>query len=176
MEGEPLRVSHFFKSGAFAIGANYKSCLKYKKAFSVDDLQACNWAAKKDLLKKIGGFDTIYLGIGEYHEPDAAQKIMKLGFKLYFNPRAIVYHKPSKEGFFKERPEAYGRALNFVNFYFRHIKPDTLDKTLRFSIYLTFLNLFWIYKFLTTRQLNQLGSIKGTFDGLAINLGLKRMT
>ncbi len=169
MEGEPMRVSHWFKSGAFAIGSNYKTCLKYKKPFEVDDLQACNWAARRNLMKRIGGYDPTYVGIGEYHEPDAAQKIMKLGYKLYFNPKAIVYHKPSKEGFFKERPNAFGRALNFVNFYFRHIKPDTLDKKIRFVSYLIFLNLFWIYKGITMKQLNQFGSVIGSIKGVWIN-------
>jgi glycosyltransferase involved in cell wall biosynthesis len=176
MEGEPTRVSHWFKSGAFAIGSNYKACLRYDTSFEVDDLQACNWAAKKSLMNKIGGYDPIYLGIGEYHEPDAAQKIMKLGYKLYFNPKAIVYHKPSKEGFFKERPNAFGRALNFVNFYFRHIKPDTLDKQIRFISYLVFINLFWIYKGITMKQFNQLGSIFGSVKGIWINtIGAKSL-
>lgn len=169
LEGEPMRVSHWFRSGAFALGSNYKTCLKYKNSFEVDDLQACNWAAKRNLMEKIGGYDPTYLGIGEYHEPDAAQKIMDLGYKLYFNPKAIVYHKPSKEGFFKERPNAFGRALNFVNFYFRHIKPDTLDKKIRFASYLVFINLFWVYKGVTMKHINQFGSILGSVKGLWIN-------
>jgi len=162
MEGEPMRVSHWFKSGAFSLGNNYKRSLEIKGNLEVNNLEACNWAARRRLLKKIGGYDPTFVGIGEYHEPDASFKIMRLGYKLIFNPQAVVYHRPSLKGFYKDRPTSYSRAQNFINFYFRHIRPDNIDKALRFIAYLLFLNLFWSYKFFQTKKIDQLGCLIAT--------------
>jgi len=170
LEGEPFAVSKWFRSGAFSLGSNYPECLKLKEPFEVTHQEACNMATRKDLLERIGGFDETFIGIGEFNEPDVSFKIKNLGYKIFFNPKAVVYHLPSKEGFFKDRPNSYGRVLNFINFYFRHIKPNTLDKFMRFSTYLIFLNAFWTYKFLTTMQINQLSCIPGTIVGLAKNM------
>jgi glycosyltransferase involved in cell wall biosynthesis len=169
MEGQLFAVGRWFKSGAFSLGSNYPKCLKLKEPLEVDHHEACNMAIKKTLLSKIGGFDETYIGLGEYNEPDVSFKIINLGYRILFNPAAAVFHVPSEAGVFNERPNSYGRALNFVNFYFRHICPTTIDKFVRFLSYLGFLNGFWFYKFITTKQTNQLGSIKGTIVGLAKN-------
>lgn len=170
LEGKPFAVGKWFKSGAFSLGSNYPECLELKEPIEVDHHEACNMATRKYLLEKIGGFDQTFVGIGEFSEPDVSFKIRKLGYKIIFNPKAVVYHLPSKEGFFKDRPNSYGRILNFINFYFRHIKLNTLDKFMRFNSYLLFLNGFFIYKFITTRQINQLGCIPGTIIGLTRNV------
>jgi len=170
MEGQPMRVSHWFRCGAFSLGSNFKSCLEIKELLEVNNLEACNWAVRRELLEKIRGFDPLFGRIGEYHEADASFKIMKLGYKLIFNPKAVVYHQPSIEGFYKDRPASYSRICNFINFYFRHIKPNTLDKFIRFSSYLLFLNGFFIYKAITAKQVNQLGCIPGTIVGLGKNI------
>lgn len=161
LEGEPFRVSHWFACGAFSLGSNYKACLKLKKPIEVDNLEACNFSVRRDLLAKIGGFDPTFTGVGEYHEPDAAFKIKKLGYKLIFNPKAQIFHCPVQTGIYKARPKAFSRAQNFVNFYFRHIKPNTPNKFFRFYSYLIFINLFWSYKFITSRQILELGAIPG---------------
>lgn len=168
MEGQPFTLGKWFKSGAFSLGSNYPKCLSLKEPIEVDHHEACNMAVKKVLLEKIGGFDETYVGIGEFNEPDVSFKIGKIGYKIIFDPKAAVYHLSSKEGFFKERPSSYGRVRNFINFYFKHIKPNTPDKFIRFFSYLLFLNGFFIYKGITTRRLNQFGSILGTIKGLAM--------
>lgn len=170
LEGEPFAVSKWFKSGAFSLGSNYLECLKLKELIEVTHQEACNMATRKDLLEKLGGFDETFIGIGEFNEPDVSFKIRRLGYKIIYNPKAVVYHLLSIEGFFKERPNSYGRILNFINFYFRHIKPNTLDKFVRFFSYLLFLNGFFIYKAITTRQISQLGCIFGTIVGLGKNI------
>lgn len=170
LEGEPFAVSKWFKSGAFSLGSNYPESLKLRESIEVTHQEACNMATRKALLEKVGGFDETFIGIGEFNEPDVSFKIRSLGYKIMFNPQAAVYHLPSREGFFKERPNSYSRILNFINFYFRHIKPNTLDKLFRFFSYLLFLNGFFIYKAVTTKQINQLGCIMGTTVGLARNM------
>ncbi|MHB8619116.1 MAG: hypothetical protein ACYDAG_05990, partial [Chloroflexota bacterium] len=107
-----------------------------------------------------------FVGIGEYHEPDVAYKIKGLGYRLVFNPKAIVHHKPSILGVFKARPKAFARSQNFILFYFRHIKPNTLDKLLRFSTYLFFLNGYWLFKAVATRNLASFTGVAGTLVGI----------
>lgn len=176
MEGQHQRVSHWFACGAFSLGSNYKECLKIKKPIEVDNLEACNFSVRRALLAKVGGFDPTFTGVGEYHEPDVAFKIQKLGYKLIFNPKAQIFHCPVQTGIYKARPKAFSRAQNFINFYFRHIKPDTLDKALRFTAYLIFLNLFWGYKFLQTRKIDQLGCFLATPIALIKNIFGKKIS
>ncbi|MDD2751786.1 MAG: glycosyltransferase [Candidatus Omnitrophica bacterium] len=170
LEGEAFTVSKWFRSGAFSLGSNYEQCRKLPGPLEVTNQEACNLAVRRQLLERINGFDYTFGGIGDYNEADVAFKIRKSGYKIMFNPKAAVWHIPSTDGFFKERASAYPRMMNFINFYFRHIKPDNLDKALRFFSYLIFLNGYYIYKGITSRQFNQFGSIPATLLGLAKNI------
>ena len=172
LEGAPYRVSHWCKSGAFTLGNNFKAAL-HEPVQDVNNLEACNWAVRKNLLSRIGGFDPIYSGIGEYHEPDASFKIMSLGYKLVFNPKASLQHCPSVDGFFKDRPSSYPRMINFITFYFRHIKVDSLDKFFRFVSYTIFLNCYYCFQAFQKKQINLLGAVPGTIVGL-FNVLIKR--
>ena len=170
MEGDPYAVSRWYESGAFSLGSNFEQCLHLPGPIEVDHHEACNMAVRKDLLEAVGGFDESFVGIGEYNEPDVSFKIRKLGCRIIFHPKARVNHLPSLAGFFADRPDAYGRALNFITFYFRHIRPNTPKKAAKFGLYLLFLNAFWTYKFLTTSDAKQLRSLTGTLVGLARHL------
>lgn len=172
MEGFPDRVSHWCKAGCFTLGTNYEKCLSYPLQ-DVNNLEACNWAVRRNLLERIGGFDSVFGGIGEYHEPDAAFKISKLGHRLVFNPKAMLNHCPSVEGFFKERPNSYQRMINFLIFYLRHLRPDSADKLFRFILYILFLNCFYFYQAIRKKQINQLGAILGTVVGIIKGLSEK---
>lgn len=172
MESNPYRVSHWFKSGAFSPGSNYVESLKELEQ-EVNNLEACNFAVRIDLLKKIGGFDSVYAGVGEYHEADASFKIKNLGYKLIFNPKIILYHCPSQDGFFNDRPSSYPRMINFIVFYLRHIKPDSFSKIIRFISYILFQDLYYFYQFITTRQFSQLGAIPGSIMGFVKYYKLK---
>lgn len=165
MEGKPYAVSQWFKCGAFSLGSNYEGSLK-EPIQEINNLEACNFSVKTKLLKKVGGFDSIYTGVGEYHEADAAFKIQKLGYKLMFNPKAIVNHCPSQDGFFNDRTNSYSRMINFIIFHSRFLKVNNLDTFFRYSLYLIFLNSFYIYLAITRHQAIQLMAIPGTIAGL----------
>lgn len=174
LEGTPYRVSHWCKSGTFTLGTNFGTALDEPNQI-VSNLEACNWAVRRDLLVRVGGFDPIYAGIGEYHEPDAAFKIQKLGYKLVFSPKAHLFHCPSVDGFYKDRPDSFPRIINFITFYFRHIQPNTLDKFVRFFMYLGFQNAFFVFQAIGKKQLGLLGAVPGTFVGLFnVITGLRR--
>jgi GT2 family glycosyltransferase len=164
LEGQPFSISKDFKCGAFSFGANFPEALEIKDIIEVDHHESCNMAVRRDLLLKVGGFDRSFTI--EYSDTDIAYKLRKLGFKTVFNPRAVIYHYPSKQGFFSERFNSFQRIGNFIKFYFRHIKPNTLDKAVRFLLYLCFLNSYFIYSFFTTRKIETLGSIPATIYNL----------
>lgn len=165
MQGTPYAVSVWFKSGAFGLGSNFPASKK-EPLHDITNLEACNFSVRTNLLKKVGGFDESFGGVGEYHEADAAFKIRHLGYRLVFNPHAWLNHLPSQDGFYSDRPASYSRMVNFMVFYLRHIRVDTLDKLCRFGAYVLFLNVYYIRCAVAGRQVTQLGAIPGTIVGI----------
>lgn len=172
MEGTPRRVSHWFDSGAFGLGTNFEDSAR-QPLQEATNLEACNFSVRTALLKTVGGFDSAYTGVGEYHEADAALKIREWGYKLMFSPKVYLSHHPSQDGFFKERAESYGRMANFMLFYLRHIKPNTFRKASRFISYTVFLNCYYVFTAIKLRQLKQLGAATGTLGGIVRYFRLK---
>lgn len=168
-ENRLFEVGKFLKSGVFTMGANFPDNARKKKNIEVENLEACNFACKTSLLKKIKGFDRIYEnGLGEYHEADAAFKIRKLGYKIIFSPKVQVIHKVEQSAA-NSRPDAYHRIQNFIIFYKRYFIIDSFDTLARFSLNLIMQNLYYSFKFITTGKADQLKSIPGTFVGLYKN-------
>lgn len=160
------RVSSFLKSGVFTLGSNYESALKIRRIKDVNNLEACNWSARTELVKKIGGFDEIYSkGLGDYHEADAALKIKKLGYRLVFNSKAKLKHNVEFGKVEKTRPASYHRIQNFIIFYFRFFKIKSVGQLLRFIMNVLLQNCYYFSKFLTTGKINQLGALLGTLIG-----------
>lgn len=166
LENKVMDVGKILKSGTFTPGSNYKNCLDLPGLVEVDYLEACHMCFRRFLLERSGGFDYVYIGTGEWAEPDMCFKIKKTGYKLMFNPRAVTEHHISQSGIFKARTNAYERSRNFIYFYFKWIKPNTLNKLIRFSFNLLFINLYWIHKFLQSKNKDWLRGINGTFSGL----------
>lgn len=164
MEGDPYRVCHWFDSGVFSLGTNYLASLK-QPIQEVTNLEACNFAVKTALLRKAGGFDRIYSGVGEYHEPDAAFKIKAMGYKLIFNPKAHLYHCPSQDGFYHDRPSSYPRMCNFITFYMRHIKLNSFRKFVKLFSHIFFQNCYYTYQAVKLRQVKLLGAIPASISG-----------
>lgn len=166
MEGKPFAVGLFFKSGAFSLGSNYRGCLQLEGPVEVDHHEACNMAIRKDLLEKLHGFDEGYIGTGEYCEPDTSFRIRRLGYKIFFNSQASIHHLPNRSGGSRDNRRSYGVTLNFVKFYFRNMKPFSVDKLVRFLAYLSFINCYYTYKALTSGQRPPFCSISGTMHGI----------
>ena len=164
MDNKQYESGLWLDSGAFSFGSNFPGSRKSPQ-HEVTNLEPCNYAVRTKLLKAVGGFDPIYTGVGENHEADAAFKIKRLGYKLMFNPKASLNHCPSRQGFFKDRPSSYSRMLNFIIFYRRNIKLDTIRKVHKFFAYLIFLNCYYVYAALVNKQPKQLGAIPGTIVG-----------
>lgn len=165
LENKVKEVGKILKSGAFTPGSNFKDCLNLNGLIEVDYLEACHMCFRRKLLEELKGFDYIYEGTGEWNEPDLSFKVRRKGYRLVFNPRAVTYHNISQSGVFKARTNSYERSKNFIFFYMRWVKPDNLEKTVRFGVNLLFINLYWCYKFLKSQNPDWLGGIIGTFVG-----------
>lgn len=166
LEGRGEEISRFLPSGAFTLGSNFPAASDLREPVDVDYLEACNWSARRHLLEEVGGFDEAFGGVGDYHEPDAAYRIRRLGYRLIFDPRVAVEHRPSIAGAFSARANAYARSRNFLLFYYRHLAPRSIDGWVRFAVYLALMNSYWVWKALLARDLRQLGGVAGTFTGL----------
>lgn len=165
-QGKIMEVSTFLPSGAFTIGSNFPECLNLSMPVEVNNLEACNLSVRSDLLKKIGGFDTLYIkGLSDYHEADVALKIKGLGYKLIFNPKVSVEHHVEFGKVAAARPETFNRIQNQIIFYFRFFPIKSVDQLGRFLANLFLQNMYYVYKFLTTGSINQLSVIPGTFVG-----------
>lgn len=166
-ENQIFAVGRFFKSGAFSLGASFYLNTNDKRLLLVDNVEACNFACKTDLLREVGGFDEIFNeGLGDYHEADIACKIRKLGYQIIFNPKAWVYHNVQKDTSIILRSNTYERIQNFIIFYKRHIRFKSLNHYLRFFIYITLQNCYYFYKFITSGNIGHLSSVSSTIRAL----------
>lgn len=165
LENRVNDVGKILKSGAFTPGSNYVSCLALKGVVEVDYLEACHMCFKRKLFQDLGGFDDIYEGTAEWNEPDFSFRVRSRGYKLVFNPKAVTYHYISQGGVFKARTNSFERSKNFIFFYMRWIKPNSIEKFLRFTANILFINLYWCYKFFQSANPDWLKGILGTFVG-----------
>lgn len=165
LEGGKYEVGRLFKSGAWSPGSNFSNCLKIKGLLEVDYLEACNMTLRRKLVKKIGGFDYDYTKVAEWCELDLARRVAELGYKLVFNSKVKVYHNISQGGVYSRRTKAKERMENFFKFYFRHVYRPRADYVIKFLTYVMFLNGYWIYKAMETKNLDWLGGLGGTISG-----------
>jgi glycosyltransferase involved in cell wall biosynthesis len=168
LEGQKYEVGRLLKSGAWTPGSNFPSSLKIKGLKDVDYLEACNMTLRKRLIAQVGGFDYGYTGVGEWSELDLAIRIKNLGYRLVFSSKVRVNHNISQGGVYSRRTHAKQRMENFFKFYFRHIFKPQPDYFFKFLAYLLFLNSYWTYKAISTKNINWLGGWIGTVTGLKL--------
>lgn len=63
-----------------------------------DLFRGANMSFRKNVLVEVGGFDTNYKGNAFREETDIMVRVKKLGYKLLYEPNAIVYHKAEDFG------------------------------------------------------------------------------
>lgn len=61
--------------------------------FPVEHLQGTNMSFRRSVLLQIGGWDEAYCGgYATFEEPDVCLRISKAGYRILFNPNAVVVH------------------------------------------------------------------------------------
>ena len=121
LKGDPMVVGRIYKTGMWSPGSNFKSSLSLKGLQDVDYLEACNMSLRRELVKKVGGFDLGYKGTAEWCELDLAMRVKELGYRLVFSSKVKVEHRVSKGGAYVNRRDLLERLRNFIKFYRRHV-------------------------------------------------------
>lgn len=67
---------------------NFFSNLKQE----VDVVMGGNASWRKEVFEKAGGFDPNFIGNAMREEADLSLRVKRLGYKIVFEPRAIIYH------------------------------------------------------------------------------------
>jgi cellulose synthase/poly-beta-1,6-N-acetylglucosamine synthase-like glycosyltransferase len=81
----------------------------FNKFNETKELSTCNFAMRREILNEIGYFDESFVYGGE--DTDFVRRIQKK-YKLFFNPKAIVYHRPRE------------RLVDFIKWWIRRGKGD----------------------------------------------------
>lgn len=121
-DNDPYAPAKIYKCGNVSYGSNFVDKLEHRDHYAIDHLEGTNWAMRTDLIRKVGGFDTKFDGVGEWFDTDVEFKIKKLGYELYYNRYAIVWHILEKGEHYSERFEGIGRIKNWLRFHIRHSK------------------------------------------------------
>lgn len=73
------------------LGAGEKDCGQFDRATDILSASGSACMIKRSILIKLGGYDSSY-GIG-YEDMDLSLRTRRLGYKVKFFPKAIIYHK-----------------------------------------------------------------------------------
>jgi GT2 family glycosyltransferase len=137
---------------------------KFEIVEEVDYLWGGAMIATRDVLQKVGLFDTDYLGYW-FEDSDYSVRVRKAGFRVYFCGPSKVWHRPHKtvEQFsFRKKYLATRNAIRFMK---KHAKAHQWAKYLIFAIgglpYAAVRDLI-----LRKSMMGALGKAKGILDGL----------
>jgi len=104
----------------------------------VDCLQGCFMSFRHEVLLKSGGFDENYETFFRGDDTDVCLAVKKLGYKIIYEPRAIVWHKALGIFSYSANEWVYKYARGSTYFYFKNLFPDA-----KLYLPLFFLNLFF---------------------------------
>lgn len=149
-EGNPYALAKMRRCGAFSLGSNFEEALEQTYISDCDYLESTNYAVRTDLVRKLGGWDPKFDGVCEYFEQDMVYKIKKLGYKMYYNPRAFIYHMVNSGGNFNARYNFVSRLSNWVRFVVRHLPKR--KNIIRLISYFLFMCAYYAKQMLTRKS------------------------
>ncbi|MEM3010835.1 MAG: glycosyltransferase family 2 protein [Candidatus Bathyarchaeia archaeon] len=120
-------VGRVFKNGL--VLGNFDTLLA--QSIEVDCFIGCNMSFRRELLLKIGGCDEKLKGNCFRDDTDLCLRIKNLGYKLIFQPKALVWHKFRGKQITNEW--IYWYVRNNTYFYLKNIFPKS---RLRFPFFL----------------------------------------
>lgn len=153
-------VGAYSESGAYSIGGSLCECLKQEQPFPVKLLSITNMIIRRSVLEAMGGFDESFRYA--HIDGDLFLRLGKAGHILMFDPKAIVWHYVNPSGLTRS---AYVLGRDLAHLYRKHPPPHSIMGWLRFSANIAFVNLFWIYKAVTSRQFEFLSGVRGFVVG-----------
>ncbi|MBI4225968.1 glycosyltransferase family 2 protein [Candidatus Roizmanbacteria bacterium] len=100
-----IGLEDLFKNVPFVnriFGRYHLPHLNLREIHDIDSPSGAFYLTKKDILKKVGGFDESFFMYGE--DLDLSFRIKKLGYKIVYYPRFEVLHLKSASGLEKKDP------------------------------------------------------------------------
>jgi GT2 family glycosyltransferase len=117
-----LAVGRIFDNGF--VSNNYEI---YKDhPIEVDTLIGCNMSFRRKLLLKAGAFDENYKGTCFREDTDASMRVRLCGYKLIYNPNALLWHK--YKGKTVNDKWFYWYTYNHFYFCFKNFKSIKIQK------------------------------------------------
>jgi len=84
----------------------------------VNRIRGCNMSFRRKVLIKIDGFDEYFMGNCFREERDLCFRVRKLGYKLIYHPKALVYHNFRSRVL--DRKQIYWITYNNAYFYLKN--------------------------------------------------------
>jgi GT2 family glycosyltransferase len=97
------------KRNGFVVG-NFSADLD--KPIDVDHIIGCNMSFRREVLRELGGFWEDCTGTELGEETDLCLRVKRLGYRIVFNPKAVVDHVAA--------PQAKGKRFNARYGYYGH--------------------------------------------------------
>lgn len=108
-------VGKVFESGL--VTGNYD--IPFESPVEVDSLIGCNMSFRKDAMKRVGDFDENFSGNCFRDDTDYCLRIRKQGYKIFYAPKALVWHK--FKGKAVDPRWVYWYTRNNTYFYFKDV-------------------------------------------------------
>ncbi len=159
-EGHLFDIGKIFQSGAYSIGGSHSYSMKLKDPFFVDFLSIIGVAIKRDVFNKLS-FDENFIWV--HGDGDFFIQAKKLGFRLLFNPKVVVWHNLNPGGATRG---SFNLGNDYAYFLSKNFKPNNFFGLLRFCFNIIFFNFFWIFKAFQLKSSKPLEGIKGFFFGV----------
>lgn len=140
--------------------------LPLRSSIEVDSLIGCNMSFRQDALLKVGGFDENYTGTGYRDDTDLCIQIRRCGYKLIYNPDALVWHK--FKGKLACGDWSYWYVRNHVYFYFKNLFARSRLEFPKFLYYMFMPPRDYVLKSGVKIKVEAklvLNALKGLFDG-----------
>lgn len=161
LEGRYRDIGVLCESGAYSVGGSLLESTKLNKPIAVDLLSITNAAIKKSVLKQVNGLDENFRFT--HGDGDLFIRIGNSGYKLIFNPKAIVWHHVNPVG---DTRAAFWRGRDQAYFFKKCIRPRTMRGKGKLLLNIFFFNFYWIYKSMETGDPAFLKGIFGFLQGV----------
>jgi len=131
---------------------------QYDVAGVTNGAHGCAMMVKREVIDKVGSFPSKFFLY--YEEWDWSARIIKAGYKIWYNPDAVIYHKESMSVGKNNPMKVYYHTRNRILYMRRNTSTGQL---ILFTLFFTFVTVpKSIASFLLKRQFAQLGNfVKG---------------
>lgn len=144
-------------AGNFEAGVN---------VLEVEHLIGCNMSFRRKLLRRVG-FDENYIGNCIREDTDACIAIRRMGYKLIYNPEAIVWHNHSQTSRTNFGLVTYYDRLNGIYFVLKYDLLTSVSGVIKFFLAQVLCVFSGIYRSLVCKDLRYLLVVKGVVYGFS---------